>query len=185
MRENVRQLPDLVRLAHRLGVEGVTGCHLFAHAYMGIDSSCFWNQPEYDKMLAKTIAAAKCLNSFFYGPQPFSVPGGASDITAESGPGLCDYPEYGTYINPDGTVMPCCAAPIHALGNVNTQSFAEIWNDHAYQLLRATYRTDKPSLSRCKNCLVKKDQSQDYASYFAPDHWQAVRKRIAAASIKN
>lgn len=181
MRETVRQLPELVRLAHRLGVEGVTACHLFTHACMDINSSCFWNQTEYNDMLAETIEVAKSLDSFFYGPQPFSSHDAATDAEA----GLCDYPEYGTYINPDGTVLPCCVAPRLALGNMNEQSFASIWNSGAYRQLRATYRTETPSFPHCKNCLARKDNSRSYTSYFAPEHWPAVRQRIATIKEAN
>lgn len=176
MRENVRQLPDLVRLAHSLGVEGVTACHLFTHACMDINSSCYWNQPEYNDMLAETIELAKSLNSFFYGPQPFS----SSDATPDTEAGFCDYPEHGTYINPDGTVLPCCVAPLMTFGNVREQSFASIWNGEAYRQLRDTYRTETPSFPHCKNCLAKKDNSKSYMSYFAPEHWPAVRQNITS-----
>lgn len=180
MRENVGHMPDLVRLAHGLGVEGVTACHLYTHACMNVDSSCFWNPAEYDKNLALSIETARSLDSFFYGPSPF-----AAEIMPDDGVrGFCDYPEYGTYINPDGSVMPCCVAPTTKLGNVAVQSFAEIWNGAAYRDLRDTYRTDTPSLPRCKDCLIRKDTSQSYQSYFAPAHWQTVRERIAELGVK-
>lgn len=175
MRENVRQLPDLVRLAHELGVEGVTGWHLFTQPHMHIDSSCFWDQGTYDEMLEQTIAIARGLNSFFYGPQPFA------NHTADTGTaerGYCDYPEYGTYIDPDGTVCPCCIAPHIVLGNLRETSFASIWNGDAYKRLRRTYRTDHPSVPRCKDCLTRRDTTAQYEPFFAPQHWTAVQQRM-------
>ncbi|MDR1241380.1 MAG: radical SAM protein [Deltaproteobacteria bacterium] len=176
MRENVRQLPDLVRFASELGIEGVTACHLFAHDCMGIDSSCFWSQAEYDDMRARAIELARSLDSFFYGPQPFAEAAENNCIA-----GWCDYPEYGTYINPDGTVMPCCIAPNFPLGVMNTQSFTEIWNGERYEMLRRTYRTDAPSLARCKACLVQ-EHLQDYMAFFSPAHWEKVRRKMEASS---
>lgn len=175
MRENVRQLPDLVRLAHELGIEGVTGWHLFTQPHMDIGSSCFWDQTTYDEMLEQTIAVARGLNSFFYGPQPFAH---RNTVTGNDERGYCDYPEYGTYIDPDGSVRPCCVAPFIVLGDLNKDSFMSIWNSETYERLRKTYRTDHPSLPRCKDCLTRRDTTAQYKSFFAPQHWTVVQQRM-------
>lgn len=177
MRENVRQLPDLVRLAHELGAEGVTAMHLYCHAHVSIDpdSSCYWNQAEYDEMREAAIAVARELDSFYYGPAPFaSLP----PDTVRKSP-YCAYPESGVYIIADGSVTPCCAASSFVLGNVRTKPFEAIWNGENYARLRATYRTEQPSCPACRDCLCNQQATLNWRSYFAPRSWQAIGARHA------
>lgn len=63
-------------------------------------------------------------------------------------------------IRADGTVFPCCAVTYnskHTLGNLNENTFAEIWNGNAYRNLRETFNMGTNDL--CNNCTL----------YF-PDH---------------
>lgn len=175
MRENVRQLPDLVRLAHDLGIEGVTGCHLFVHACTDPESSCFWNQKEYNEMREKAIATAREIDSFYYGPAPFSA---EVDVPANKS-NFCLYPEHGVYIVPGGDVKACCISPIYSFGNLGEQSFEEVWNGEKYNKLRTTYNTENPFLPNCKGCLAKNSRGESWQSFFDPIHWDYVKKRLA------
>lgn len=180
MRKNVRQLPELVRLAHELGVEGVTGNHVFCHGCTDPELSCYWDQAEYDEMREKTIETARRLGSFFYGPASFASVTAAEAASAPR-PDFCIYPEHGTYINPDGSVMACCMAPILTLGSLAEQSFNDIWTGERYQRLRETYRSAHPVLARCKDCLGIRTTTENWQSYFAPEHWASVRAKLHQA----
>lgn len=54
----------------------------------------------------------------------------------------------------DGRVVPCCfdKDAHHVLGNLNEQSFAEIWQSTAYNQFRATLMRARASIEMCKNC---------------------------------
>lgn len=175
MRENVTQLPDLVRLAHDLGIEGVTANHLYCHENVTIkpESSCFWQQSHYDEMREKAIQTAREIDSFFYGPAPFS----SSPKENSSCGNYCLYPESGVYILPNGDVAPCCGEQKFILGNLREQSFAEVWNGEKYRRLRETYRSERPYLPRCKGCITNAAAVSDWRAYFAPKFWQEIKSR--------
>lgn len=179
MRENVAQLPDLVRLAHNLGIEGVTANHLFCHEDVTItpDSSCFWDQAQYDEMREKAIETARELDSFFYGPAPFS----SASTNNLAGGNYCLYPENGVYILPNGDVAPCCGEQKIIFGNLQNQSFSEIWNGEKYAKLRQTYRGDKPFVPKCKGCITNIAAVTDWHAYFAPKFWKEIKNRHSAA----
>jgi radical SAM protein with 4Fe4S-binding SPASM domain len=70
-------------------------------------------------------------------------------------PGFCRNVMNKIRIEADGNVAPCCYATEGqlSLGNLNNQSFEEIWNGTAAQdLRRAMYCDDLPSL--CKECRI-------------------------------
>ena len=48
----------------------------------------------------------------------------------------CYYSWYGVKVDPSGHVYPCCCCQV-PIGNINEQSFTEIWQGEAYRQLRA------------------------------------------------
>ncbi len=54
----------------------------------------------------------------------------------------------------DGSVIPCCfdKDAKHAFGNINKQSFTEIWNGEKYQSFRQQILSNRKSIDICKNC---------------------------------
>ncbi|MEN8120271.1 MAG: radical SAM/SPASM domain-containing protein [Bacteroidota bacterium] len=57
-------------------------------------------------------------------------------------------------ITADGSVIPCCfdKDAKHAFGNVNEQSFKEIWQSEKYQNFRQQILNDRKSIDICRNC---------------------------------
>lgn len=174
MRRNASQLPDLVSLAHDLGVEGVTSCHLYVHSCMDPEESLFWNQDLHDEWREKAIDRARSLKSFYYGPQAFK------DIQDKQDTGVrkCSYPDGGSYIHPDGLVSPCCVAADSFLGDLKESSFEKIWTNDEYDKLRKTYQTKNPFIAKCRDCLGSNGATCNWQSYFHPDHWNYVRDRL-------
>jgi radical SAM protein with 4Fe4S-binding SPASM domain len=54
----------------------------------------------------------------------------------------------------DGKVVPCCfdKDASHQLGDVNENSFSEIWNSSAYNRFRASLLKSRSSIDICNNC---------------------------------
>jgi radical SAM protein with 4Fe4S-binding SPASM domain len=54
----------------------------------------------------------------------------------------------------DGLVVPCCfdKDAAHRLGNLNTQSFKDIWNNHNYKQFRKELMTSRKNIDICSNC---------------------------------
>jgi len=56
-------------------------------------------------------------------------------------------------IGPDGTVVPCCYCEETHLGNINDESFADIWYGHTYkQFRRASLDMPKTGRPICDEC---------------------------------
>lgn len=54
----------------------------------------------------------------------------------------------------DGRVVPCCfdKDAHHVLGKTTENSFADIWQSHAYQKFRGTLLQSRDQIEMCKNC---------------------------------
>jgi len=54
----------------------------------------------------------------------------------------------------DGKVVPCCfdKDAKHVMGDLNSQSFEEIWNGDAYQSFRKSILRSRSEIEICKNC---------------------------------
>lgn len=57
-------------------------------------------------------------------------------------------------ITTDGDVVPCCFDKhgVHAMGNLNSQSFAEIWRSGRYRDFRAAVMKDRQTVDICAHC---------------------------------
>jgi radical SAM protein with 4Fe4S-binding SPASM domain len=69
-----------------------------------------------------------------------------------------------TVIGPDGTVVPCCPCENVRLGNINEESFSEVWHGERYRDFRrrslAMPRTGKPV---CWECFTTCNRAEDNA----------------------
>ncbi|HEB54029.1 MAG TPA: radical SAM protein [bacterium] len=57
------------------------------------------------------------------------------------------------YIAPFGDVVPCCLAGMNAFGNLQQQSFYDVWNGPTYQNYRKHVFTERP-LGKCRTCYL-------------------------------
>jgi radical SAM protein with 4Fe4S-binding SPASM domain len=54
----------------------------------------------------------------------------------------------------DGRVVPCCfdKDAEHVMGNMNEESFADIWNGPKFRIFRRLILTDRSTVDICRNC---------------------------------
>jgi radical SAM protein with 4Fe4S-binding SPASM domain len=66
----------------------------------------------------------------------------------------CRVPWYSTYIDTKGRVYPCCylTNSAHVMGNINQQSFSEIWHGERYREFRRLLAHDRKNLAGCRTC---------------------------------
>ncbi len=164
MRSNLEELPQLVRLAHELGAEGVSAMHLTPFDRLQLEDELLDAQPERcNAVLEATRAEAVRLGVPVALPEPFDVAGlaprGLKDDppegflfpSAERAKSSCPFPWQFVGIDPYGKVVPCgwwyTRAP---MGDSRTQSFDEIWNGAPWRELRREHSTgalQEPCLS--------------------------------------
>jgi radical SAM protein with 4Fe4S-binding SPASM domain len=164
MRRNIRELPDVVRLASRWGVPAVRVQNL-SHSFDDTDPSGTYAEIRRyaadealftagDLGLAQTAfseaaAAADELGLALRLPQLDERP--APQRQQRRG---CDWPWTSAYVTHTGDVQPCCmvmGSERATLGSVSDRSFAEVWRGRAYRAFRRRLESDDPP-DVCRGC---------------------------------
>jgi MoaA/NifB/PqqE/SkfB family radical SAM enzyme len=166
MRQNLHELPALVRLAHQWSMEAMFVqhlCHDFAESTLPPHY-----RPMRDFVEAQTLvredlqriehyfgearAAARRLNIDLRLPRARPLTH-APDVP---GPQRCSWPWAGAYISYQGLAMPCCmvATPdrIH-FGDMAVQGVESVWNSAAYAQFRQQLDSAAPP-EICRSCAV-------------------------------
>jgi radical SAM protein with 4Fe4S-binding SPASM domain len=165
MHENLSELPDLVRLAHSLGVYEVYVQRL---VYFG-QGLAQQKQSVYramraaeDAVVAEAESLAVQLGIRFRASGATSPRLSLASRDGDEWPwSKCSRSRTLTYITANGKVLPCCFSPFTTrdykglvLGNAFQRPLAEIWNGEAYRAFRAAQRTGTPpeACDRCGVC---------------------------------
>jgi MoaA/NifB/PqqE/SkfB family radical SAM enzyme len=166
MRQNLHELPDLVRLAHRYGFESLQVQHLahdFAESSLPAHYRPMRDFVEEQSLLGEdprrvqhwfdaTRALAQELGL------PLRLPRTRPRRYPPDTPGRqrCDWPWSGAYISYDGHAMPCCmvATPDRSnFGSVVDRGVAAVWTGEAYEAFRRQLGSDQPP-EICRTCSV-------------------------------
>lgn len=170
-KENLAELPDLVRLTARLGVPELYLQRMvyFAQepgAQYGLaqDSrAIFGADHDYqEEIIAKCEALSSELGVDFRASgardprNSFAAARSAADHPWQE----CMRPWTTAYITANGNCLPCCISPFATsnyssliLGNLLERPFAEIWQDHLYQQFRNRLMSPQPHQA-CASCGV-------------------------------
>jgi len=162
MRENVRELPALVRLCHAAGIP-VLYLQRLVHFDTGLatrEQSLVAGLREAEReALAECERVAAELGVSIRGPgwgQGVGVVG--PPAAAERPWSACYRPWKVAYVTANGNAMPCCIAPFSSqnfpglvLGNVLEEGFAAVWNGERYREFRQRHRSDDPP-EPCRPC---------------------------------
>jgi radical SAM protein with 4Fe4S-binding SPASM domain len=166
MRDNLAELPGLVRLAARHGIDTVHVqhlCHDFAEstiperyapmrAFVAGQTLLDADARQVARAFDAAAATAERLGI------ALRLPPLAPRVHHESTPGRerCNWPWHGPYITYDGIAMPCCVAATPdraALGNVAADGVEAVWNGRAYEKFRERLDSDDaPEI--CRSCSI-------------------------------
>ena len=170
-RENLRELPDLVRLAARLGVPEV---YVQRMVYFGSEPddqygmardelAIFGKDADYqDEIIAEceTLSAKLGIDFRAAGARdPRNSLAAAREADFHPWQ-ACLRPWTTAYVTANGNCLPCCLSPFTTndyesliLGNLFEQPFSKIWNDDRYRRFRTDFFSDTPHKA-CANCGV-------------------------------
>ena len=170
-KENLRELPDLVRLAARLGVPEV---YVQRMVYFGNEPddqygmardelAIFGKDADYqDEIIAEceTLSAKLGIDFRAAGARdPRNSLAAAREADFHPWQ-ACLRPWTTAYVTANGNCLPCCLSPFTTndyesliLGNLFEQPFSEIWNDDRYRRFRTDFFSDTPHKA-CANCGV-------------------------------
>jgi radical SAM protein with 4Fe4S-binding SPASM domain len=166
MRKNLHELPAMVRLAARLGIDTLSVqylCHDFTESSLPVhylpmrdfvDREMLLHEDEATvaRIFEQARRVASRLGVSLRLPNTRPRPRSA----ALKGRARCDWPWRGSYLSYSGEAMPCCmvATPDRInFGNMERSGVAAIWNNDSYTLFRERLESDSPP-EICRSCAV-------------------------------
>jgi radical SAM protein with 4Fe4S-binding SPASM domain len=166
MKRNLAELPQLVRLAHELGIEHVSVqhlCHDFGEsslpekyrpmrAFVEQETLLDEDPERVRSVFDEARAAAQALGVSLRLPNVRPRPHGPS----VDGRSRCDWPWRGAYVSYSGEAMPCCmvATPDRInFGSMAKDGVAGVWSNEAYTEFRRRLASDDPP-EICRSCAV-------------------------------
>jgi radical SAM protein with 4Fe4S-binding SPASM domain len=170
MKENVEELPDLLRLAAKTGVPEVYLQRMVyyhesdaAPGMMDGGHSLFDDfDQRVEELIVECEALAKSLGVMFKASGATN-PHASLDASKERDRQpwkACMRPWTTAYITANGNALPCCISPFATqdyeslkLGNLFERSFDEVWNSDSYQQWRTRLLSDNPH-EACAGCGV-------------------------------
>lgn len=165
MRMNIRELPGVVRIAHRFGI-GTVGVLDYAFNHNDFDEQSLRFDPKLGNAVfdeAARVAGELGVQlslppRYEENPPPLPRESLWRKIRAAGGlfpgrrrfPQRCNSPWKEPYIHTDGRVTPCCTSNLF-LGTLKTHSFSAVWNGWRYRLLRWRIHSVLPPMD-CRTC---------------------------------
>lgn len=164
-KENVRDLPDMILLASRLGIDEVYLQRLVypldgpGRGLAGRDASIAGSSEEIDEIIAGGISLSRRLGIRF---EASGLAAPAESLRLEPGAEApwrqCRRPREVAYITAWGNVLPCCISPFSfldydslVLGNVFEQSLERIWRGERFREFRKKHQSSDPP-GCCAGC---------------------------------
>jgi radical SAM protein with 4Fe4S-binding SPASM domain len=166
MRTNLPELPELVRLAHRVGIDTVFVQHL-CHEF-GESSLPERYRPMRDFVESETLTTAepRWIERSFAEAQSVAaelevdlrLPRTTPRLSQpnRNGSRRCDWPWRGAYVSYQGLAMPCCmvSTPDRInFGNMAEQGVEAVWNGVNYQAFRDALDSETPP-EICRSCAI-------------------------------
>ena len=146
MKSNYRELPDFVRLAHKMGITEVKGVFLTVFESRMMDESLYKCQDDVVKVFKEATLIGDELGVDL--KLPYMI---GEDPAEEGFHKKCHMAWRDFYIGSDGYVRPCMHTS-HKLFRIDQySSFEEMWNSKEYQEFRASVNNEKMD-DNCKNC---------------------------------
>ncbi|MFH1220362.1 MAG: radical SAM protein [Candidatus Eisenbacteria bacterium] len=152
LRENYREMPDLVSLASDLGIRYLEIKDL--PPYLDSPVKPLALEIQEDLNLKHDLAQVLQKMESEAGRKGVAII--KTKFHCSSGTNKCRNPWFKTFITWDGKVTLCSrlyGPPAPTLGDLNQSAFAEIWNGPIYQSVRARLKVGIPPLDRCRTSL--------------------------------
>lgn len=161
MKANVRELPELIRIAAEIGVREVYLQRLvFSERGLAMQDQALFRQAG-DEELSAVREAERLAVELGITLRGSGEASAGSLLPGASGEGsyrACRRPWSLMYVTANGNILPCCIAPFTGahydgmiLGNIFEETVEEIWNGERYQSWRAGMLEGRPP-EACAGC---------------------------------
>jgi MoaA/NifB/PqqE/SkfB family radical SAM enzyme len=144
MMDNIEELPDLVRLARRVGIEDINVNYLTVEGETDLSNSLFEHPDIQKRVFGEARRVAEDLGVVLHLPP---------DVTDGSFRSRCVLPWDTLIIDTDGAARMCYYSWEEAVGNVwSDGGIRSVWNNAIYQAVRGTVESDCPFYRYCAHC---------------------------------
>jgi radical SAM protein with 4Fe4S-binding SPASM domain len=166
MRQNLHELPDLVRFAHEWNMEGLFVqhlCHDFGESSLPVHYRPMRDFVQEQTLLEEDLtrvehwfAAARSTAAEL--GVDLRLPRSRPRVHPPGTPGRqrCSWPWTGAYVSYQGFAMPCCmiSTPDRLnFGNMAEEGVAAVWNAPDFDAFRDRLASDEPP-EICRSCAV-------------------------------
>ncbi len=164
MRENLAELPAVIELAARIGVEEVYLQRMvfgFGDNALACEDQSIYDgyRDEAEAIIAEAERRSVALGVRFRGADALSPRESIVDRIPQAEPWrACSRPLRLAYVTAQGTALPCCIAPFTdapynsiTLGNYLRDGIQAVWTGDAYRQFRERLYSSDPPAS-CRNC---------------------------------
>lgn len=147
MQSNIRELPDLVRLAADIGIEEVKVVYLTVFEKSLLNESLWGHDDLVRNVFEKAIKVGNELGIVL--KLPYFV---GEDEAGDKYHKDCFVSWRDFFVGSDRFVRPCMSTPIHFFEYDRNKDFFEMWNSKGYQNYRAIVNDQTKMDDPCKRC---------------------------------
>jgi MoaA/NifB/PqqE/SkfB family radical SAM enzyme len=161
MKNNVRELPDFIRLAGKIGAAEVNVQRLIYYGQgMAVQEQSLYGTLTAleSRLLAEAAELGRELGISLKASGDTTPEASLTPEERERPWAGCQRPWNLSYVTANGNVLPCCISPWTArnyagliLGNAVQESFVEIWNGERYRRFRTQFETHEAP-DPCRGC---------------------------------
>lgn len=173
MQSNIRELPDLVRLAAEIGIEEVKVVYLTVFGEDLMNESLWGHEDLVKEVFEEAIKIGDELGIVLKLPHYIGEDEAGEKLHKDCFVSWRDF-----FLGSDGYVRPCMSTPIHFFEYDKNKEFMEMWNAPEYQNYRRIVNNQKKMDSPCKRCYQsshcnwnKKESFIQVGEQFSPD-WE-------------
>jgi len=153
MLENIKELPDIVKIAHNIGADRVKAYLMIAYNPTMKEQSLWFHKKLANECIevAEELSKSYRLKTKF--PKRFSLDKDNKMNTFNYRNLVCHFLWQEGWIETNGNVISCCNIDRSVMGNIYQESFTKIWNNEKYQDMRRRLNSADPYTS-CKYCAL-------------------------------
>lgn len=147
MRSNIRELPDLVRLAAEIGIEEVKVVYLTVFDESLKNESLWGHEALVKEVFSEAIDVGDKLGVILKLPHYVGEDVAGNKLHKDCFVSWRDF-----FLGSDGYVRPCMSTPIHFFEYDRNKDFMDMWNSKEYQNYRAIVNDQLQMDSPCTRC---------------------------------
>ena len=173
MQSNIRELPDLVRLAAEIGIEEVKVVYLTVFGEDLMNESLWGHEDLVREVFEEAIKVGEELGIALKLPHYIGEDEAGDKLHKDCYVTWRDF-----FLGSDGYVRPCMSTPIHFFEYDKEKDFMEMWNAPEYQKYREIVNNQEKMDSPCRRCYQsshcnwnKKESFIQVGENFSPD-WE-------------